>query len=162
MLNNQNATFYYFVGDHEDSDIDYLWSLFESALAYAASQTTDNRSMLSKYFDLTINKKGNSNSKIMMGMYWIAPNTFLNLDKRNQWYIYQSGKIPADLLQTLPPVESKIPSSKYFDIVKKLRADLQSDESSLKDFKELNIQRKSTKRIALKKCMPSVKPRKLL
>lgn len=73
VLNKQNATFYYFVGNHEDSDIDYHWSLFESALAYAASPTTDNRSMLSKYFDLTINKKGNGNSKITMGMYWIAP-----------------------------------------------------------------------------------------
>ena len=138
VLNNQNATFYYFVGDREDSDIDDLWSLFESALAYATSPTTDNRTKLSKYFDLTINKKGNGNSKITMGMYWIAPNAFLNLDQRNTWYIYESGKIPADLVQTLPTVESKIPSSKYFDIVEKLRAYLQSDESALKDFKKLS------------------------
>lgn len=138
VLNNQNATFYYFVGDREDSDIDDLWSLFESALAYATSPTTDNRTKLSKYFDLTINKKGNGNSKITMGMYWIAPNAFLNLDLRNTWYIYKSGKIPADLVQTLPTVESRIPSSKYFDIVEKLRAYLQSDESALKDFKKLS------------------------
>lgn len=136
--NNLNATFYEFVGDREDSDIDDLWSLFESALAYATSPTTDNRTKLSKYFDLTINKKGNGNSKITMGMYWIAPNAFLNLDLRNTWYIYKSGKIPADLVQTLPTVESRIPSSKYFDIVEKLRAYLQSDESALKDFKKLS------------------------
>ena len=138
VLNNLNATFYEFVGDREDSDIDDLWSLFESALAYATSPTTDNRTKLSKYFDLTINKKGNGNSKITMGMYWIAPNAFLNLDLRNTWYIYKSGKIPADLVQTLPTVESRIPSSKYFDIVEKLRAYLQSDESALKDFKKLS------------------------
>lgn len=138
VLNNLNATFYEFVGDLEDSDIDDLWSLFESALAYATSPTTDNRTKLSKYFDLTINKKGNGNSKITMGMYWIAPNAFLNLDLRNTWYIYKSGKIPADLVQTLPTVESRIPSSKYFDIVEKLRAYLQSDESALKDFKKLS------------------------
>lgn len=138
VLNNQNATFYYFVGDREDSDIDDLWSLFESALAYATSPTTDNRTKLSKYFDLTINKKGNGTSKITMGMYWIAPNAFLNLDQRNTWYIYESGKIPADLVQKLPTVESKIPSSKYFDIVEKLRAYLQSDESALKDFKKFS------------------------
>jgi 5-methylcytosine-specific restriction protein B len=42
VLNNQNATFYYFVGDREDGDIDDLWGLFESALAYAASPTSDN------------------------------------------------------------------------------------------------------------------------
>ena len=65
VLNNQNATFYYFVGDRENGDIDDLWNLFSAALAYAADPTADNRKTLSKYFDLTINKKGNGNSKII-------------------------------------------------------------------------------------------------
>lgn len=140
VLNNQNATFYYFVGDREDGDIDALWSLFESALAYANNPSADNRATLSKYFDTAINKKGNGNSKITMGLYWIAPNSFLNLDQRNTWYIYESGKIPASLVQTLPAIEAKIPSSKYFDIVEKLRNYLQSAESILKDFKELSFE----------------------
>lgn len=139
-MNNQNATFYYFIGDREDGDIDDLWDLFESALVYAGSPTTENRSRLSKYFDLTINKKGNANSKITMGLYWIAPNSFLNLDQRNTWYIYESGKIPSDLVQTLPKIEAKIPSEKYFDIVEKLRTYLQSNASQLKDFKELSFE----------------------
>ena len=140
VLNNQNATFYYFVGDREDRDIDDLWELFSAALAYATNPSTENRSVLSKYFDLTINKKGNGNSKITMGMYWIAPNSFLNLDQRNTWYIYESGKIPSDLVKNLPAIEAKIPSSKYFDIVEKLRSFLQSDQSTLKDFKELSFE----------------------
>ncbi len=140
VLNNQNATFYYFVGERDDNDIDDLWFLFESALTYAASPTPDNRTKLSTYFDLTINKKGNGNSKITMGMYWIAPNTFLNLDQRNTWYIYESGKIPDGLVRTLPAIEVKIPASKYFDIVEKLTAYLQSNESPLKNFKELSFE----------------------
>lgn len=140
VLNNQNATFYYFVGDREDRDIDDLWDLFESALQYANAPTAENRASLSKYFDLTIQKKGNGNSKITMALYWIAPHAFLNLDQRNTWYIYESGKIPATLVQTLPAIESKIPAAKYFDIVEKLRAYLQSDESPLKDFKELSFE----------------------
>ena len=138
VLNNQNATFYYFIGDREDGDIDDLWGLFESALAYAASPTADKRNVLSKYFDLAINKKGNGNSKITMGLYWIAPNAFLNLDQRNTWYIYESGKLPASLVETLPKIEAKIAASKYFDIVEKLRNYLQSDASELKDFMELS------------------------
>ena len=138
VLNNQNATFYYFVGDREEGDIDDLWGLFESALAYAASPTADKRDILSKYFDLAINKKGNGNSKITMGLYWIAPNAFLNLDQRNTWYIYESGKVPASLVETLPKIEAKIAASKYFDIVEKLRSYLQSDASELKDFMELS------------------------
>ena len=138
VLNNQNATFYYFIGDREDGDIDDLWGLFESALAYAASPTADKRDVLSKYFDLAINKKGNGNSKITMGLYWIAPNAFLNLDQRNTWYIYESGKVPASLVETLPKIEAKIAAAKYFDIVEKLRNYLQSDASELKDFMELS------------------------
>jgi len=140
VLNNQNATFYYFIGDRSDSDIDDLWDLFESALAYAGNPTPENRSRLSKYFDLTINKKGNGNSKITMGMYWIAPDSFLNLDQRNTWYIYESGKIPAELVHSLPTVEPKIASYKYFEIVEKLRVYLQSEASNIKDFKELSFE----------------------
>lgn len=36
VLNNQNATFYYFIDSRGDEDIDDLWNLFDSALKYAA------------------------------------------------------------------------------------------------------------------------------
>ena len=141
VLNNQNATFYYFLGEREDGDIDDLWRLFESALSYAASPTSDNREVLSKYFDLTINKKGNGNSKITMGLYWIAPHAFLNLDQRNSWYIFESGRMPSSLVETLPVIDTnKISASKYFEIVEKLRDYLQSDVSEFKDFIELSAE----------------------
>ena len=140
VLNNQNATFYYFSGERKENDIDDLWNLFDTALAYAASPTVEKRESLSHYFDLAINKKGNGNSKITMALYWIAPHAFLNLDQRNTWYIYESGKVPAALVETLPAIESKISASKYFDIVEKLRNYLQSDASDLKDFMELSAE----------------------
>ena len=140
VLNPQNATFYYFIPDRGDDDIQDLWELFNAALAYAKDPSPDTIAKVSKYFDLCINKKGNGNSKITMGLYWIAPNALLNLDQRNTWYIYESGKIPEGLVKTLPEIEAKIPSDKYFDIVEKLRAYLHSDASQLKDFKELSFE----------------------
>lgn len=140
VLNPQNATFYYFIPDRGDDDIQDLWELFDAALAYAKDPSPETIAKVSKYFDLCINKKGNGNSKITMGLYWIAPNSLLNLDQRNTWYIYESGKIPEELVKTLPEIEAKIPSDKYFDIVEKLRAYLNSDGSQLKDFKELSFE----------------------
>lgn len=140
VLNNQNATFYYFIDSRGDEDIDDLWNLFDSALKYAADPSADNRDVLSKYFDLVINKKGNGNSKITMGLYWISPNSFLNLDSRNEWYIYESGKIPADIVVGLPEIETKIAASKYFAIVEKLREYLQSGKCNLHDFNELSFE----------------------
>lgn len=140
VLNNQNATFYYFIGERGDSDIDDLWRLFEFALAYSSSPTFSNQEALSKYFDLTINKKGNGNSKITMGLYWIAPSVFLNLDQRNTWYIYESGQIPSDIVESLPKIEDKIPAKKYFDIVEKLQRYIKEERSIFKDFMELSIE----------------------
>lgn len=140
VLNPQNATFYYFIPDRGDNDIQDLWELFDAALAYAKNPSSETIAQVSKYFDLCINKKGNGNSKITMGLYWIAPNSLLNLDQKNTLYIYESGKIPEELVKTLPEIEAKIPSEKYFDIVEKLRAYLQSDTSQLKDFKELSFE----------------------
>lgn len=68
VLNPQNATFYYFIGERGKSDIDELWELFASALAYAQEPTADRREKVAHYFDLAINKKGNGNSKITMAL----------------------------------------------------------------------------------------------
>ncbi len=140
VLNNQNATFYYYLPWREKRDIPDLWELFSAALGYAKDSSVENREKVSKYFDLTINKKGNGNSKITMGLYWIAPDTFLNLDQRNTWYIYDSGKLPVEFVKTLPEVEPKIAASQYFDIEDKLAAYLQREDTPLNDFKELSYE----------------------
>lgn len=138
VLNNQNATFYYFVGDRNKNDINDLWALFEYAIAYSANDSDENLKSLSELFDLVINKKGNGNSKITMALYWIAPESFLNLDSRNEWYIYKSGKLPTEVVSKLPKIESKILSKKYFEIVEHLQEYLMSPVSLLSDFKELS------------------------
>lgn len=140
LLNNQNATYYYFIDKRENDDIDTLWELYKSALIYANDSSSKNTSTLSRYFDLAINKKGNGNSKITMGLYWIAPTHFLNLDQRNTWYIYESGKMPTDLVDSFPIVEDKISASKYFEIVDKLKAFLDSNQSIFKNFIELSFE----------------------
>ena len=140
VLNPQNAVFYPFIMERKDTDIDELWELFDAALAYAENPVADNRVRVAKHFDVAVNIKGNGNSKITMGLYWIAPDAFLNLDQRNTWYIYESGKIPSEIVETLPTIEAKIPAEKYFDIVEKLRIYLQSDASGLNNFKELSFE----------------------
>ncbi len=140
VLNPLNATFYYFTGERGEQDIDELWVLFASALHYADNPTEEHKAEVSRLFDLAIGKKGNGNSKITMALYWIAPDAFLNLDSRNEWYIYQSGKIPASVVQSLPAVETKISAEMYFEIAEKLKAYLESGSSKLKNFRELSYE----------------------
>ena len=139
-LNPQNATYYYFFGQRGEHDIDDLWELFESALRYAESQTLEWQKMVEHYFDLVIQRSGNGNSKLTMALYWIAPDCFLNLDNRNEWFIYESGRVPEDVVRSLPVVEKKIPAKKYFQLIEKMHAYLQSSYSQWNDFKELSFE----------------------
>ena len=140
VLNPQNATYYRFVDERNDGDIDDLWSLFISAIEYDKNPISENKENVSHYFDIVNNQKGNGNSKITMGLYWIAPNTFLNLDSRNQWFIFKSGKFPSKILDGIERLDSKISSTDYFKIIEKVKTYLQSPESKWKNFKELSFE----------------------
>ena len=81
VLNNMSATFYHFIGDRGTNDIDNLWKLFRCALIYADKQGTQDDFV--NAFNLVVEQKGVS-WNITMGLYWIRPFTFINLDARNR------------------------------------------------------------------------------
>ena len=81
VLNNLNATFYGFINDRKASDIDDLWQLFEEALKYADNSNKVPTNTLCEYIDKAVAMKGNGNSKITMGLFWVAPHKFLNFLK---------------------------------------------------------------------------------
>ncbi len=140
VLNPQNATYYRFIDERSDEDIEDLWSLFLSALEYDKKKNTDNKEKVSHYFDIVNNKKGNGNSKTTIGLYWIAPDSFLNLDSRNQWYIFESGKFPTEISSSLPSIDSKITATKYFQIAETISSYFNSTEAEFKNFKELSFE----------------------
>ncbi|MCR5202756.1 MAG: AAA family ATPase [Lachnospiraceae bacterium] len=140
VLNPQNAIFYLVKPNRGNDDIQELWELFDAVVEYDQNPTDEIISKVSKYFDICINKKGNGNSKITMGMYWVASDSLINLDKRNLWYIYESGKFPDSFVKTLPSFENKITSKEYFDLVEKLSAYIKSENCELKNFNELSFE----------------------
>lgn len=138
VLDPRGAVFYEFAPKRAENDIPDLWKLFEAALNYAQNSTLDNRTIFSKWFDTCISKKYIGNSKLTMGLYWIAPDTFLNLDSRNEWFIYESGKVPQEIVQSLPEISKKVTAEDYFEIIDKITAYLQSPSTNLHDFKDLS------------------------
>ncbi len=140
ILMRQNATYYCFIDERGENDISILWELYDCALSYEANPSEENKNRFFKYFDLAINLKGNGNSKITMGLYWVAPNTYLNIDRRNIWYIYESGKIPQKVTDNLPKIDNKITASNYFLIVDEIHAYLENSLSELNNYKELSFE----------------------
>ena len=140
VLNNQNATYYYFIGDRKDNDIDDLWELFAYDLNYSKNQSKENEENFIKYFDLCVNKKGNGNSKITMALFWINPSFYLNLDSRNVWYIYDSKQLPESFVKSLPVCKSnkKTDGTTYLAIVNKLHEFVNAGTNGFNDFKMLS------------------------
>ena len=86
VLNNLRATFYHFVDSRGDSDIATLWEVFLAALDLAAHEGEAERSRFVSSFDRAITQRG-IKWNLTMGLFWIRPYTFLNLDSRSRWYI---------------------------------------------------------------------------
>lgn len=90
VLNNQKATFYYFLGDRQEDDIDQLWAFFEAALDYAAEQNEVTRGKFVTSYNQVLSQKG-IKWNITMGLFWIRPAFYLSLDGRNRWLL-QNGE----------------------------------------------------------------------
>ena len=87
-LNNLKAVFFGWAGwTRQDSDIDNLWLLFKTALKYA--DATDKSQIKDSFVDIydAVAKQSCVKWNITMGLFWIRPYAFVNLDLRMRWYI---------------------------------------------------------------------------
>jgi 5-methylcytosine-specific restriction protein B len=141
VVQNQNSFFYRYLPNRGDTDIPVLWNLFENALRYADNQSPKNQEEVAKYFDLAIRLKGLGNSKLTMGLFWIAPEIFLNLDSRNLWYLYRSKLLPSDFVSRLPPEpEDKINFANYLKFNEVVHNFLQNNSVGIHNFLDLSYE----------------------
>ena len=117
VLNNLNATFYRFSDDETrgSKDIENLWCLFAAAINYADSKTEKSRDEFSAAFDEVKDLKGNR-WKLTMGLYWIRPYSFLNLDSRNRWFISEMSGLPEDVAKDVKGLHEVPPACDYLSI----------------------------------------------
>ena len=112
VLNAQKSLFYYFAGERKEDDIDNLWELFDSALNYAFSKSENNKKALINLFDKVTKQKGVS-WNITMGLFWIRPFDFINLDSCNRnGFIKNKMTPPAD--NDIVPLIKKLPSGEEY------------------------------------------------
>lgn len=137
VLNNLAATFYYFIGERQDNDIDNLWQVFVSALEYADTNSESSKKAFIEAYDAALQQKG-VKWNLTMGLYWIRPYKFINLDSRNRWYICNPQNMPADYVESVGNFET-IPNGKeYLAIIYKSRIALEKGDYSYKNFPELS------------------------
>ena len=138
VLNNLRATFYFFKEDRGKQDIDNLWRVFETALALAHKNSAQNRKMFSEAYDTVLGQMG-IRWNITMGLYWICPDTFINLDSRNRWYISDTRNMPTAFVDAVVPLLETVPvAADYLRICDACKNALINGDYEYKNFAELS------------------------
>lgn len=114
-VDNRKATFYGFLGERGTEDISNLWSLFSAAITYADYQNNDNKRAFINAYDIVIKQKG-IRWNITMGLYWIRPETYLNLDSRNRYYLSNGKNISESVAAKISSLTTVPSGENYLDI----------------------------------------------
>lgn len=128
VLNNQMATFYWFGSGRGEHDIDNLWDVFAYALALSNTDTAELRDKFSDSFNTSLSQKG-VKWNLSMGLYWIRPNRFLNLDSRNRWFIINNDSLPESVVARVKNLKSMPEAEAYLAICDECLSYIHSDNS---------------------------------
>ncbi|MCD8027382.1 MAG: AAA family ATPase [Erysipelotrichaceae bacterium] len=115
LVNNQNATFYSFGNRRGEHDIDHLWKVFESAYDYAKNKDAQSKTDFIQYYDICLNQR-NIKWNITMGLFWMAPYTFLNLDSTNRDFILNINNMPVDYVESLHGLKHVLKGEEYLQL----------------------------------------------
>lgn len=137
VLNNQSATFYYFLGDRGEHDIDNLWEFFYAALDYADDATEANKQRFVRTYDTVLAQRG-VKWNLTMGLFWIRPYVYLNLDSRNRWFILDEKNMPTDFVKSMNKLITPPTGEAYLAIVDSCKAVLVTNAYPYDTFPELS------------------------
>lgn len=140
VLNNLNATYYRFTGDPErgEHDIDNLWMAFSDGLAFADDESTSNRQSFCASFDAVRGLKGNR-WKLTMGLYWMRPYAYINLDSRNRWYIDERSGLPQELIDDINRMQEVPPAEDYLRVCEQFRKECSTGKYDFSSLPELSF-----------------------
>ena len=137
VLNNMRAWFFGYKANRKIDDISNLWNIFEAGINYA-----DNPSEVSKvaFIDCydKVRKQLGIKWNLTMGLYWIRPFSYLNLDERNRSFLAQeSNPYFANILEISKL--KQLPSAKtYLELINACKDIFEKNDSLYHSFPELS------------------------
>lgn len=139
ILNNMMATFYAFSDNpqRKDDDIDNLWAVFETAINLAEEDTQDNRSMFKTAFDKARSQYA-VRWNLTMGLFWIRPYYYVNLDARNRKYLSSTDNTSASIVSEMKSMTSVPTAEKYLSFRDMCMEVINSGKYGYSSFPELS------------------------
>ena len=138
LVNNLRSTFFNFAEERGENDINNLWEVFESAIRYADNPTQGNKLKIESTYNNVIKQKG-IQWNITMGLYWIRPNTYINLDSKNREFIIKQKILPEQFIKEVNQFKNVPNGEQYIQLCDLLLEKIKDGQYGYRDFRELSF-----------------------
>ena len=135
VLDNRKSWFFAYKDKRRVDDIDNLWNLFARAIEY-----DDNHKRKGDFIEAFNRVLLQSGIKwnITMGLYWIAPFSFLNLDSVNQNFIVNNSEI-VNNIEVDGLFKKMINGNEYLQLIESCEDYFKKENSKYRSFPELSL-----------------------
>ncbi|PYG84909.1 5-methylcytosine-specific restriction protein B [Ruminiclostridium sufflavum DSM 19573] len=137
VLNNLKAWFFGYKKDRNSDDISNLWNLFEAAIAYADNPSDVTRNAFIVDYD-KVRKQISIKWNITMGLYWIRPYSYLNLDERNRSFLTEDSSSYAKEVHNITNFKQVPTAQMYLNIISLCKTFFKREGINFKNFPELS------------------------
>lgn len=138
VVMNLSAWFFAYKGNRGEHDIDNLWDLLEKAIAYSDEASADNKNAFIAAYD-TVTKQKMIKWNITMGLYWVRPYTFINLDSTNRAFITDVDNMPHYFTTIFSDINKGLPDgTSYLFMCEQAKNALNQKEYEYHSFPELS------------------------
>ena len=138
VVMNLSAWFFAYKENRGEHDIDNLWELLEKAIAYSDEASADNKNAFITAYD-TVSKQKMIKWNITMGLYWVRPYTFINLDSTNRAFITDVDNMPHYFTTIFSDINKGIPDgTSYLFMCEQAKNALNQKEYEYHSFPELS------------------------
>lgn len=138
VVMNLSAWFFAYKENRGEHDIDNLWELLEKAIAYSDEASADNKNAFITAYD-TVSKQKMIKWNITMGLYWVRPYTFINLNSTNRAFITDVDNMPHYFTTIFSDINKGIPDgTSYLFMCEQAKNALKQKEYEYHSFPELS------------------------
>lgn len=138
VVMNLSAWFFAYKENRGEHDIDNLWDLLEKAIAYSDEASADNKNAFIAAYD-KVTKQKMIKWNITMGLYWVRPYTFINLDSTNRAFITDVDNMPHYFTTIFSDINKGIPDgTSYLFMCEQAKNALKQKEYDYHSFPELS------------------------
>ena len=110
--------------------------MFEAALEYADTHSEKSREEFINYYNIALKQKG-IKWNLTMGLFWIRPFEYINLDSINRWYLSDPNNMPEEFINKANNFKFVFSGEDYLNLCD-CREILENGDYSYNNFPELS------------------------